>query len=135
MAKQYVLALVNKENGVFGIHFPDYPGCVSGGSTFEEAVSRGANALVFHLQGMADDGDPISAPRQAEEALASVRDELADGAMPAIIEVEFPGRAVRVNISIEEGLLSQVDKAATSSGQSRSAFLADAARVRLRNAG
>lgn len=134
MPKEYVLALVHKEGDAYGISFPDYPGCISGGRSFAEAVDRGGSALIFHLEGMAEDGDEITLPRQADEVLSDVRQELLDGALPALIEVEFPGRSVRVNISIEEGLLSQVDKAAAASGQSRSAFLADAAKARLRAA-
>lgn len=132
MAKAYVLALVHKEGEAYGISFPDYPGAVSGGGSFEEAINRGANLLVFHLQGMAEDGDPIPAPSSADEAVRAAAKEISEGAMPALIEVEFPGKAVRINISMEEGLLSRVDKAASAGGQSRSAFLAEAARARLR---
>lgn len=134
MSKEYVLALVHKDGDAYGISFPDYPGCISGGDSFAEAVNRGASALTFHLHGMAEDGDEIARPRPADDVLSSVHDELLDGALPALIEVEFPGRSVRVNISIEEGLLSQVDKAAAASGQSRSAFLAEAAKAKLRAA-
>ena len=135
MPKEFVLALVHSEGNAFGISFPDYPGCISGGESFEQAVNRGANALAFHLQGMAEDGDVIPRPRPADEAVRAAVDEIEDGAMPVLIEIEFPGRALRVNISMEEGLLSQVDRAASAGGQSRSAFLADAARERLRKVG
>ena len=84
---------------------------------------------------MAEDGDTIPRPQPADAAVRAAVDDIEDGAMPALIEVEFPGRALRVNISMEEGLLSRVDRAASASGQSRSAFLADAARERLRKAG
>lgn len=134
MAKHYVLALVHKENDLFGISFPEYPGCISGGQSFEEAVNKGAVALSFHLSGMAEDGDEINLPSPADTALTNAREDLADGAMPALIEVEFPGRAVRINVSIEEGLLKRIDNAASSHGLSRSAFLAEAARTRLSGA-
>lgn len=134
MAKHYVLALLHKENDVFGISFPDYPGVVSGGDTFDQAVSRGANTLSFHLYGMAEDGDEIRLPPPQEEAVRAATAELGGGALPAFIEIEFPGKAVRINVSVEEGLLSQIDKAASGIGLSRSAFLADAARSKLRGA-
>jgi len=44
--------------------------------------------------------------------------------VPALI----PGKAVRVNITIDEALLEQIDRAAAAGGSNRSAFLADAAR-------
>lgn len=132
MAKHFVLALINKEHGVYGIHFPDYPGVVSGGESFQDAVNRGANSLAFHLQGMAEDGDEIRLPPSQDEAFHAAFGEVSAGAMPAFIEIEFPGKAVRVNISIEENLLSQVDSAARAQGMSRSAFLANAVRSSLK---
>ncbi|MCJ2060663.1 type II toxin-antitoxin system HicB family antitoxin [Methylobacterium sp. J-048] len=60
----------------------------------------------------------------------SFRENSAD-AMVALIQVELPGRAVRVNISMEEGLLRRIDRAAEATGESRSAFLAQAAKARL----
>lgn len=136
MAKEVVLALVHEDeaSGAFGISFPDYPGCISGGNDFGEALERGRAALAFHLQGMAEDGDNIGKPTEARDALRAAAGEIRDGALPSLLEVDFPGRAVRVNISMEEGLLDQVDRAAAAGGQSRSAFLADAARRRLRDA-
>ncbi|GGA45966.1 type II toxin-antitoxin system HicB family antitoxin [Pelagibacterium lentulum] len=133
MAKHYVLALLHKEDGAYGISFPDYPGVISGGTTFNDAVNRGANTLVFHLQSLAEDGLEIQLPRDApEDAIAEMTEEEFANAMPALIEIDFPGKSVRVNVSIEEGLLGQIDNAARMTGESRSAFLARAARERLR---
>ena len=50
----------------------------------------------------------------------------------ALIGVEVPGKAQRVNISLDEGLLARIDKAAASAGQTRSGFLASAARERIK---
>ena len=136
MAKEVVLALIHEDeaSGSFGVSFPDYPGCISGGDDFAQALERGRSTLAFHLQGMAEDGDEIPRPTEAKAALKAAADEIEEGALPSLLEIDFPGRAVRVNISMEEGLLSQVDRAAAAGGQSRSAFLADAARMRLRSA-
>ena len=40
-----------------------------------------------------------------------------NGAILALIGIEIPGRALRVNISLDEGLLARIDKAAASAGQ------------------
>jgi hypothetical protein len=45
-----------------------------------------------------------------------------------LLPVELAERPVRVNIMIEEGLLARIDRVAELRGQSRSAFLAEAAR-------
>jgi metal-responsive CopG/Arc/MetJ family transcriptional regulator len=48
-----------------------------------------------------------------------------------LVPVEVPGRAVRVNISMDEGLVARRDAAALRRGMSRSAFLAEAVRSAL----
>jgi metal-responsive CopG/Arc/MetJ family transcriptional regulator len=53
-------------------------------------------------------------------------------ALLALIAVEVPGKALRVNISLDEGLLARIDKAAERAGQTRSGFLASAARERIK---
>jgi predicted RNase H-like HicB family nuclease len=62
------IALVYKDAGTScGVSFPDVPGCISAGDTFEEAVANAAQALAGHLALMQADGDPIPAPRSFEE--------------------------------------------------------------------
>ncbi|HEY4115844.1 MAG TPA: type II toxin-antitoxin system HicB family antitoxin, partial [Rhizomicrobium sp.] len=58
----------------------------------------------------------------------------AKGAVVVAVDVDLPGKSVRVNISLEEHLLEAIDRAAGSAGQSRSAFLADAAQRRIKSA-
>jgi predicted RNase H-like HicB family nuclease len=58
------IALVHKDVGTsYGVSFPDMPGCISAGDTFEEAVAFAAEALAGHIESMREDGDPIPAPR------------------------------------------------------------------------
>jgi predicted RNase H-like HicB family nuclease len=73
----------------FGISFPDYPGCISGGNDLAEALERGRAALAFHLQGMAEDGEEIGKPSEAKVALKAAADEIRDGALPSLLEVDF----------------------------------------------
>ncbi len=62
------LALVHKDEGTsYGVSFPDVPGCISAGDTFEEAVVNASEALAGHLEMMRADGDPIPTPRTFEE--------------------------------------------------------------------
>lgn len=127
-----VYALVHEGDRSFGISFPDFPGCVSGGDTIDEAIRRGREALSFHVQGMVEDGDELPAPRSLTE-LRKDPDfrEAAGDAVIVSVPVDLPCKAVRVNISMDERLLELVDRAASASGQSRSAFLAAAARARI----
>ncbi len=41
---------------------PDLPGCVAVGDTTEEVMQSIREAIEFHLEGMAEDGDPIPEP-------------------------------------------------------------------------
>jgi predicted RNase H-like HicB family nuclease len=62
------IALVHKDNGTsYGVSFPDLPGCISAGDTFEEAIDNAAVALAGHLAIMNADRDPIPHARSLEE--------------------------------------------------------------------
>ena len=71
-------------------------------------------------------------PRSLEELQADpgFRED-AGGAVVALIPFDLPAKAVRINVSIDEHLLDAVDRAAKAAGQSRSTFLAEAARKRI----
>lgn len=139
---QIVWALVHEDEGpkgrVYGISFPDFAGVVSGGRTVDEAIARGRETLAFHVEGMIEDGDPMPALRTIEELRGDkdVSREMRDVKRVCLVEVPFelPGKPVRVNISIEDRLLDAIDRAAQTRGQSRSAFLADAAREKIKGA-
>ena len=128
-------ALIHEEGGVYGISFPDFPGCISTGNTAEEALRKGAEALTFHVEGMSEDFEPLPRLRALSELLAD-RDyqEAAEGAVAALVSFGLPAKAVRVNVSLDENLLQDIDRAAAAAGQSRSAYLSDAARQRIRGA-
>jgi len=62
------IALVHKDEGTsYGVSFPDVPGCVSAGHTFEDAVRSAAEALAGHFALMKADGESIPAPRRFEQ--------------------------------------------------------------------
>jgi predicted RNase H-like HicB family nuclease len=85
------IAMVHKDEGTsYGVSFPDLPGCISAGDTFEEAVANAAEALAAHLALMRADGDTIPAPRSFDE-LKRDREFLADAA-DAIVTVVQPQR-------------------------------------------
>jgi predicted RNase H-like HicB family nuclease len=126
-------ALIHGKPGNYGISFPDFPGCVSGGNTIEEAISRGREALATHVETMIEEGLPL--PEVSSIDAISRNPEFADDVADAValvaVDHELPGRSVRVNISLDEQLLKRIDRVAQSRGESRSGFLAAAARARL----
>jgi predicted RNase H-like HicB family nuclease len=65
------IALVHKDSDTsYGVSFPDVPGCISAGDTFEEAIDSAAVALAGHLAVMEADGDAIPKARSLEELRA-----------------------------------------------------------------
>jgi predicted RNase H-like HicB family nuclease len=125
------VAFVHKEAGsVYGVSFPDFPGCISAGVTADEALHNAVEALAGHVAEMKADGDVIPNPRQLDAILAD--DDLAEdreGATIAFVPLVLDrGSSVRVNVSIDAGLLEAIDDAARRRGMTRSAFIASAVR-------
>jgi predicted RNase H-like HicB family nuclease len=127
-----VVALIHGKKGAYGISYPDFPGCISGGKTADEALQRGREGLAFHIESMAAQGLPLPRIRSIAEIEADP-EHAADlrSAMLALVDVDMPGRAARLNISMDEKLIARIDRAAKATGESRSGFLAAAARKRL----
>jgi predicted RNase H-like HicB family nuclease len=74
------IALVHKNKDTsYGVSFPDVPGCISAGDTFEEAIDNAAVALAGHLAVMKADHDPIPNARSLEQ-LKQDADFVADSA-------------------------------------------------------
>ena len=130
----HVIGLVHQEDGTYGISFPDFAGCVSAAATLDEAVERGRATLAFHVEGMVEDGDAIPRIRTLEELRADKEFRAdAKGAVVVAVPLELPGKSVRLNISLDERLVDAIDRAAAAAGQTRSGFLADAAKTRLKD--
>ncbi len=128
-----IIALIHGEAGAYGIGFPDFPGAVSGGETMDEALRRGREVLATHVEALLDAGQDMPALRTLDEMKAdpALAEDFGDVAAVTAIALDLPGRAVRVNISMDENLIARIDAAARARGESRSRFLAEAARTRL----
>ncbi len=130
------VAFVHKEPGsVYGVSFPDFPGCISAGKTADEALHNAVEALAGHVAGMRADSDEIPEPRELDAIMAD--DELAEdrkGATIAFVPLVVDrGSSVRVNISLDAGLLEAIDDAAKARKMTRSAFIASAVRNEITN--
>ena len=127
---EYYPALIRKDaDSDFGVEFPDLPGCVTAGETIDEALRFAEEALRFHVDGMLQDGEPVPLPSPIEAVLES--GEARGAAIYLVRLLPAKGRAVRINITLDEHLLQAIDIAAVQKGMSRSGFLSDAARVAL----
>ncbi len=127
-----IVMLIHEEDGRYGASFPDFPGATTVAADLDTLYRKAGEMLAFHIDGMAEDGDSLPVVRglDAWRQDAQFRADAAD-AVVGLLDVDLPGRAVRVNISLEEGLLRRIDRAAEAAGESRSGFLAQAAKARL----
>lgn len=131
MSVIYYPAIFERVDDGFSVYFPDLNGCTSAGDSVEDATVNAEQALALHLSGMAEDGDPIPAATPIEVVEP---DPEGTEAFRQLIRVEMPGRVMRINIIMDEGLLAAADAAAKRLGQSRSAFFAEAVRGALQAA-
>jgi predicted RNase H-like HicB family nuclease len=117
------IAIVHKEaNTDFGVSFPDFPGCIAAGQSVDEAKDSAQEALALHVQGMIEDGDQLPIPSKLEDIMADT--DYADAVAYLVIAVpDTKPRTVRVNITVPEMTLKQIDAAAKKRGMSRSSFL------------
>ena len=128
----YYIGVVSKDpDSDYGIHFPDFPGCVSAGTTFEEMMRMGEEALSLHAECMVEDGELLPPPSDYESIKASDPEEWAEFYADSQI-VRIPLRiendpVKRVNISVRKGLLEAIDTHAKEAGMTRSAYLAKGA--------
>jgi predicted RNase H-like HicB family nuclease len=100
------IAIVHKEaKSDFGVSFPDFPGCITAGKNIDEVKDMAQEALTI-----------MSDPDYANAI--------------AFLVVSVPDvkpRTVRVNVTLPEITLKQIDAAAKKRGMSRSSFLVHAA--------
>lgn len=121
------IALIHKDaDSEFGVSFPDLPGCVSVGATMQEARANAEEALALHVEGMVEDGEPVPPPSTLDEVMADPANR--DGAVIIVSLKDAPPRTVRVNITLPETTLRDIDAYAEAHGFTRSGMLAQAAK-------
>jgi predicted RNase H-like HicB family nuclease len=133
MRMRYIAFIHKEPNSCYGVSFPDMPGCASAGDTLDEAVANAVDALSGHVRMMDMDGDTVPAPRSLEEIVADpeLAEDRQGALLSAIALVKDRGSSTRINVSLDLGLLQAIDDEARSRKQTRSAFLASAARREL----
>lgn len=131
--RYYTAILEPAADGGYGVFFPDLPGCTSAGADAQDAATNAAEALALHIAGMVEDREALPPPSAPDAKLPPDWADLPHlAAAPRIlVPVEVPGRAVRPGITMDEGLLARLDRAAAAEGRTRIGFIAEAVRERL----
>lgn len=125
---RYYIALIHKDgDSDFGVSFPDFPGCVTAGTTLADAAAMAREALEGHVALMADEGIAIPEPSAMDLIMADPENR--DGT-PALVPLSpvVSRKTVRVNITLPEVELQTIDQYAESHGFTRSGFLLQAAK-------
>jgi predicted RNase H-like HicB family nuclease len=60
--KKYLIVVETTGTG-YSAYSPDLDGCVASGRTREEVESQMREAIAFHLEGMARNGQPVPEPQ------------------------------------------------------------------------
>ena len=121
------IAIVHKETkSDFGVSFPDFPGCITAGKNIDDAKDMAQEALTLHIQGMLEDGEQLPVPSRLEDIMSDP--DYANAIAYLVVSVpDAKPRTVRVNVTVPEMMLKQIDVAAKKRGMSRSSFLVHAA--------
>ena len=130
MAQRFYPAVLERgENGAVGVWFPDFPGCVTGARSQEEAMARASDALEEAMRTLAERDEALPPPSALEAIQLPPECDLitfvAVGATP-------PDPSERVNVYLPKSLIERIDRAAAELGMNRSSFFGMAASQALR---
>jgi predicted RNase H-like HicB family nuclease len=122
----YIGLLRKDQDSDFGVDFPDFPGCITAGSTLEEARAMAAEALEFHIEGMLEERLPIPAPSPLDEIMADPENAEAIP-FPVAVPDRLTGTA-QLALHLPAGELERLAALAAKRGTTPEALLAEAAR-------
>jgi predicted RNase H-like HicB family nuclease len=125
--KRHYFGVVEAGAEGFGMFFPDFPGCTSGGDNLGELVANAEEALQFHIDGMIEDGEAIPMPSEPDLDAERAAVPEADLRALAAIAVEVPTFPDTVSVPLELALVQEVDRMSTDRRQ----FIMDATRREL----
>jgi len=122
----YYIGILDGHGDVWGVSIPDFPGCYGGGPSAEAAIADVTSALRVFAGVIAADGEPMPKPRPFDE----LRPDERPGKDESLVMIPLlldKGRTTKANVSIDAGILEQIDAEAKRRGLTRSAFLVSAA--------
>jgi predicted RNase H-like HicB family nuclease len=65
--------IIHKQpDSVFGVSFPDFPGCISATEELADIPAAAKEALEFHVAGMVEDGMELPVPRSLADILSEI---------------------------------------------------------------
>ena len=122
----YIAAVHKDPSTEYGVSFPDFPGCITGGKSIDAVKDLAIEALSGHIKTMKEFGGEIPSPSKLDDIIAD-KDYSNAIAFLVISVPDVKPKKVRVNITLAEDILHQIDITAKKRGMSRSSFLTHAA--------
>ena len=130
-SRHYIGVIETGEQG-YGIYFPDFPGCVSGGESLEDVIAMGTEALNLHIEAMTEDAQDIPEPSHVD--LARERFENPDAKLDMLVPVAVDVSAFpdRVSVEMKTSIIREINEIMKQGETvSRVQFLEQAARREL----
>jgi predicted RNase H-like HicB family nuclease len=124
------IGLIHKDaDSDYGVSFPDFPSVVTAGVDLDDARRMAEEALGLHVEGLIEDREVIPEPSTLE---AVMQDPDNRNGVAVLVPLRTQKRAVRLNITLPEDVLREIDNYAEKHGLTRSGFLAQAARRQMK---
>lgn len=93
MMKSKFLVVIERGESNYSAYSPDVPGCIASGASVEETLTNIRSALEFHLEGMAEHGDPLPVPRTLNFYVQNT-DEISSDDIIAHVTIDTPEMAL-----------------------------------------
>lgn len=128
----YIALLRKDADSDYGVDFPDFPGCITAGSTLEETRGMAAEALEFHIEGMLEENLPVPEPSRLEVVMADPENAEAIP-FPVTVPDRLTG-ARQIELILRAADLEKLDALAERRGTTRQGLLTEAVRRLLADA-
>lgn len=120
MAQRFYPAVLERgAKGVFGVWFPDFPGCVAAARSEEEAMAKAQDALAVSIQNLADEDRILPEPTAFADIKIPAGCEMVNF---FAVGATLPNPSERVNVYLPRALIERVDRVASDTGMSRSSL-------------
>jgi predicted RNase H-like HicB family nuclease len=116
----YPARLFARDNG-YMVAFADFADLKATGKNAHDAVRNASMALTRHLENCAAKGQAVPSPSVLD---AELRRPKGQSLAQLLIPVDYVGRVVRLNISMDESVLNMSDRQSARLGMTRSGYIA-----------
>ena len=111
-------ALIDGDDGVYGVVFPDIPGVGAMGHTVDEALLNAEDALRDYAVEAERDGEGLIPPSPFQSIETPVGNQLV-----AIPLIRPSGKSVRAGLTLEEDVAKFIDSESRRRGMTRKAYI------------